>query len=132
MEQGNRAAANTRRRHTDWHALWSSSYAGAWCTPCSKGTFPLVNPLRGNIPLVGVHFSALLAPVTVLLYGAKTWQLYPVELAIAQEHHLRPLRDQLEHQLNQGDVQVFGKMPLGTLAHPPGERQGTPLIDHVH
>src|SRR2546423_13676115 len=75
MEQRNSAAANTRLRHTDWHALWSSSYAGAWCTPCSKGTFPLVNPLRGNIPLVGVHFSALLAPVTVLLYGAKTWQL---------------------------------------------------------
>src|SRR5256714_10978841 len=73
MEQRNSAAANTRLRHTDWHALWSSSYAGAWCTPCSKGTFPLVNPLRGNIPLVGVHFSALLAPVTVLLYGAKTW-----------------------------------------------------------
>ena len=77
MEQRNSAAANTRLRHTDWHALWSSSYAGAWCTPCSKGTFPLVNPLRGNIPLVGVHFSALLAPVTVLLYGAKTWQLVP-------------------------------------------------------
>src|SRR5262249_26729863 len=40
-----------------------------------KGTFPLVSPLRGNIPLAGVHFRALLAPVTVLLHGAKNWQL---------------------------------------------------------
>src|SRR4029434_1750395 len=31
-------------------------------------------------------------------------QLDPIELAIAQEHHLRPRRDQLAHQLNQGDV----------------------------
>src|SRR4029450_11417177 len=78
MEQRNSAAANTRLRHTDWHALWSSSYACAWCTPFSKGTFPLVNPLRGNIPLAGAHFRALLAPVTVLLYGAKPWQLVPL------------------------------------------------------
>src|SRR4029450_12000845 len=75
MEQRNSAAANTRLRHTDWHALWSPSYACAWCTPFSKGTFPLVNPLRGNIPLAGAHFRALLAPVTGLLYGAKIWQL---------------------------------------------------------
>src|SRR6516165_11550962 len=40
-----------------------------------KGTRPLVDPLRGNIPLAGVHFRALLAPVTVLLHGAKSWQL---------------------------------------------------------
>src|SRR5215475_13995649 len=33
-------------------------------------------------------------------------QLDPIELAIAQEHHLRPLRDELENQLNQGDVKV--------------------------
>src|SRR4030095_4852011 len=75
MEQRNSGAANTRLRHTDWHALWSSSYACAWCTPFRKGTFPLVNPLRGNIPLAGAHFRALLARVTVLLYGAKPWQL---------------------------------------------------------
>src|SRR5262249_46266367 len=40
-----------------------------------KGTRPLVDPLRGNIPLAGVHFRALLAPVIVLLHGAKSWQL---------------------------------------------------------
>src|SRR4029450_9223549 len=55
--------------------MWSSSYSCTWCTPFSKGTFLLVSPLRGNIPLVGVHFSAFLAPVTVLLHGAKSWQL---------------------------------------------------------
>jgi hypothetical protein len=29
-------------------------------------------------------------------------------------------------------VKVFGNMPLGALAHPPGERPGTPLREHVH
>jgi hypothetical protein len=74
-EQRNSAAVNTRLRHTDWHALWSSSYACAWCTPCNKGILPLLDPLRGNLPLAGVHFRALLASVTVLLHGAKAWQL---------------------------------------------------------
>jgi hypothetical protein len=27
-------------------------------------------------------------------------------------------------------VQVFGEMPLGGLAHPPGQRQGSPFIDN--
>src|SRR4029434_5214275 len=66
MGQRNSAAANTRLRNTDWHAPWSSSYACAWCTPFYKGTLPLVRTLRGHILLVGVHFSAFLAPVTVL------------------------------------------------------------------
>src|SRR4029453_2270108 len=97
MEQRNSAAANTRLRHTDWHALWSSSYACAWCTPFSKGTFPLVNPLRGNIPLAGAHFRALLAPVTVLLYGAKTWQLLDFELDVAPfEEAVRAFRLQCD------------------------------------
>jgi len=39
---------------------------------------PLLGPLRGNIPLTGVHVRALLAPVTLLLHGAKTWQLQRV------------------------------------------------------
>ena len=34
-----------------------------------------MRPLRGNIPLAGVHFRGLSAPKNVLLYGAKTWQL---------------------------------------------------------
>ena len=84
-EQKNSVAANTRLRHTDWHALWSSSYACAWCTPCRKGIRPLLNPLRGNIPLVGVHFRALLAPVTVFLHGAKSWQLLDL---VAQGVHI--------------------------------------------
>ena len=39
-----------------------------------------MSPLRGNIPLAGVHFSAFLAPVTVLLHGAKSWLLSDVGL----------------------------------------------------
>jgi len=46
----------------------------------------------------------------------------PVALAIAQEHDLRPLRDQRAPQFNQGDVEVLGTMPLGALAYAPGER----------
>ena len=34
-----------------------------------------MDPIERNIPLVRVHFRALLAPVTVLLRCAKSWQL---------------------------------------------------------
>jgi hypothetical protein len=51
------------------------------------GSLPLIGPLRGNIPLTGVHFSALLAPVTVCLHGAKNWQLVAVEGA-SHTYHL--------------------------------------------
>jgi hypothetical protein len=40
-----------------------------------KGPLPLVDPVRGNILLAGVHLRALVAPVTVLLHGAKSWLL---------------------------------------------------------
>jgi transposase len=40
-----------------------------------KGIPPLLDPMRRNILLVGVRFRALLAPLTVLLHGAKNWQL---------------------------------------------------------
>jgi hypothetical protein len=43
-----------------------------------------MNPLRRNIPLVGVHFRALLAPVTVSLYGAKSWQLGKPECGVLE------------------------------------------------
>src|ERR1044071_338790 len=48
-----------------------------WCMVHSfpQGEFSSLNPMRGNIPLAGVHLRALLASVTVLLHGAKTWQL---------------------------------------------------------
>src|SRR5205823_4317704 len=74
-EQRNSVAVNTLLRHRGWHARWSSSYACTWCTPVTKGTLLLLEPLRGNIPLAGVHVRALLAPVIVLLHCAKSWQL---------------------------------------------------------
>src|SRR4029453_13812577 len=90
-EQRNSAAANTRLRHTDWRALWSSSYACAWCTPFPKGTLPLIGPLRGNIPLAGVHFRALFAPVTGLLHRAKSWQLHrPSDLRMTHQQYRSP------------------------------------------
>jgi hypothetical protein len=36
----------------------------------------IVRPLRENIPLAGARFRGLSAPKNVLLYGAKTWQLW--------------------------------------------------------
>src|SRR5215510_12825321 len=44
----------------------------------------------------------------------------PVELAVAQQDHLGPLGDHLAYQLDQGDMELFGKVPLRGVAHPPG------------
>ena len=54
-----------------------------------------------------------------------------IELAIAQQHHLRPRWHQLVHLLDQGDMEVFGEMPLLALAYQPRQRQGTSFIDHM-
>ena len=58
-------------------------------------------------------------------------QAGPIKFAIAEEDHLGPLRDQPADQLDQGDMEVFGKVPLRALTHPPGQRQGATFLDHV-
>ena len=55
----------------------------------------------------------------------------PIELPIAQHHHLRPRRDQPTDQLDQGDMEVFGKVPLRGLAHPPSQREGSTFLDDM-
>ena len=75
-EQRNSAAADTRLRHTDWHALVVIVVCLRMVHSFQQGDTVLsLTLLRGNIPLAGVHFRALFAPVTVLLHGAKSWQL---------------------------------------------------------
>jgi len=62
---------------------------------------------------------------------SRVLQAGPIALAIAQPHHLRPLRDQLADQLDQGDMQVFGTVPLGALADPPGQWQRPAFLAHM-
>jgi hypothetical protein len=59
-------------------------------------------------------------------------QVGAIAFAIAQQHHLGTLRQQLLHLLDQGDVPVFGKVPLLPVAHPPRQRAGSALRDHMH
>src|SRR2546426_11391649 len=65
----------------------------------------------------------------ILLHGVL--ERGAIELAIAQQHHLRPRRDQRMDLLDQCAMEVFGDMPLLALAHQPRERQGSTLIDHM-
>src|SRR5499427_6166629 len=46
----------------------------------------------------------------------------PVEFAIAQQHDLRTRGDQLADEGDQGDMQLFRKVPFRGVAHPPGQR----------
>ena len=55
----------------------------------------------------------------------------PSKCAIAEEDHLRALRDEPADQFDHGDMEVFGTVPLRALTHPPGQRQRTPFLDHV-
>ena len=38
-----------------------------------------MSPMRGNIPLAGVHFRALSAPMRSPFHGAKSWQLLAIK-----------------------------------------------------
>src|SRR5215813_7341564 len=58
-------------------------------------------------------------------------QRWPIELAITQKDDLGPCRDHWAHPLDYGQVECLRTMPLGTLAHTPGEGQGASLIEHV-
>jgi len=40
-----------------------------------KGDCLILDPMRDNIPLAGVHFGALLVSMSVYLRGAKSWLL---------------------------------------------------------
>lgn len=41
-----------------------------------------MSPMRGNIPLAGVHFRALSAPMKSPFNCAKSWQLPPLRIGI--------------------------------------------------
>ena len=68
--------------------------------------------------------AAHLRPASV---GNQGLEVDPIKFAIAQKDHRGPLRDQPLDQLDQGDMERLGKGPLGTLAPPPGQRQGAAL-----
>ena len=58
-------------------------------------------------------------------------QTCPIEFAIAQEDDLGSLWDEPADQFDEGDMEVFGKVPLRGLAHPPGQRQGSAFLDDM-
>src|SRR5262244_1942173 len=55
----------------------------------------------------------------------------PIEFSIAQQHHLRPCWDQLADEGDQSDMELFGKVALRSLAHAPGQWQGSTFIDDM-
>ena len=55
-------------------------------------------------------------------------QSRPIAFSIAQQHHLRPRWDQPADEFDQGDMEIFGKVPLRGLAHSPRQRQGATFI----
>src|SRR5215831_18813270 len=55
----------------------------------------------------------------------------PIEFPIAQQPHLRPRGEQPADEVDQGDMELFGKVALRGLAYPPGERQGTTFISDM-
>src|ERR1051325_7454229 len=79
-----------------------------------QGEFSSLNPMRGNIPLAGVHLRALLASVTVLLHGAKTWQLRAGCLEEAHAHAERALAQAREYQ--ERDNQAYALRVFGDIA----------------
>jgi hypothetical protein len=52
----------------------------------------------------------------------------PVACAIAQHHDLRPRGDQRAEEGDQGARQLFRKVPLRSVAHPPGQREGATFL----
>src|SRR2546425_4323124 len=56
-------------------------------------------------------------PPTRLIY--RLLERDPIELAIAQKHHLCPLWDPRAYQLDHADLKGFGTIPLGAPAHAP-------------
>jgi len=58
-------------------------------------------------------------------------QRRPVALAVTQKDYRGPLGDPLAHQLDHGDVEIFGKVALRSLAHPPGQWQGATCRDDM-
>src|SRR6266487_5065552 len=62
---------------------------------------------------------------------SRVWQAGPIKCAIAEYDHLRALWYQSTDQLDQGAMEVFGKVPLRALTYPPRQRQGTTFRAHV-
>jgi len=99
---------------------------GSWLATRPQGveTQGLAVPPRRPVATRAAH----LRPAGVL-HGVLPAR--PLACALAKAHPLRPLRDQPAHQLDQGDMEVLGQVSLRPLAHPPGQRQGSALIDHM-
>src|SRR5215467_4244824 len=72
--------------------------------------------------------AAYVGPARLMERGLES---RPVELAVAQKDDRGPLGDHLAHQFDHGDVEVFRKVALRGLAHPPSQRQGSTFIDDM-
>ena len=84
----------------------------------------LALPRRRHVTSRAAHIGPAGVLHGVLQVGA-------IKFAIAQQHDLGPGGYQLLDLLDQGDMEVFGKVPLLALAHQPRQRQGSPFIDHM-
>jgi hypothetical protein len=54
----------------------------------------------------------------------------PIAFPLAQQHHLRPRGEQPAAEVDQGDRELCGKVPLGGVAHPPSQREGSAFRDN--
>src|SRR5512138_441898 len=58
-------------------------------------------------------------------------QCRPVELAVPQKDHLGPRGEHLAHHLDHGDVEIFRKVALRSVAHPPRQWEGATFVDDI-
>jgi len=82
-----------------------------------------MSPVRENILLVGVHFRVFVAPVTILLHGAKSWLLCAVRYVGFCPAHLQAapmeMRSFLASQLqiDPTALQTYGLRRMTRSAH---------------
>src|SRR5215510_16376142 len=82
--------------------------------------FPRRHSARGRAARVG--------PACLL---QRLLQPRPIKFSIAQQHHRRSCWDQPVDEVDQGDMELFGKVALRGLAYPPCQWQGSTVIDDM-
>jgi len=100
--------------------------AGAWLATGGHRRAPAggPSPHHAAVAPCADHVGPVLCVYRLLATG-------PITLALAQQDHC-PLRgEQVVHVCDQGDGQVFGKVPLLALANLLRQRPRTPFTDHV-
>lgn len=76
------------------------------------------------------HVTAGTAPVGPPRRRQRVLPGWAITCALTKQHHRRPERDHRLPRLDQRDREVFGKVALLPLAHPPRQRPGSTFLDH--